>query len=217
MASVTSLQQFAQQHARLWLPGERAPSATPAAAPNRWSFTALAGRLVEISAGEDSGQLTLATCLLAEAQREGDLAAWVLAADSAFYPPDVAAHGVDLAQLAVVRVPTAQTVPRAAARLTHSGAFGLVVLDLSAVPRVPDAQLGRLVQHAQRYETLVLCLTNKAQRLASLGSLVAVRAQATRKREKPDRFVCAVEVLKDKRHGSGWRHEEVVHGAPGLR
>jgi hypothetical protein len=176
----------------------------------------LAGRVVELSAGENSAALTMATQLLVQAQRAEDLAAWVMPAGTGFYPPDVASHGADLAQLVVVRVPTAQAVPLAGARLTHSGAFGLVVLDLTGLPRVPDAQLGRLVQHARRHEVLVLCLTGKAARAASLGSLIAVRAQATRRRQAADAFLCRVDVLKDKRRGHGWQHEEVVHGAPGL-
>jgi recombination protein RecA len=171
---------------------------------------------VEVSAARDAAALSVAVRLLAEAQGAGDLAAWVTGPESAFYPPDAATHGVDLARLAVVRVPTPAQVPRAAARLAHSGAFGLIVLDLAGLVQVPDALLGRLVQQAQRHETLVLCLTHKAAAAPSLGSLVAVRAQATRRRVGADRFACTVAVLKDKRQGGGWRHEERLHGVPGL-
>jgi recombination protein RecA len=208
------LEQLAREHPRLHLP--RQPAVVPAPSTRRWSFAALGGRLVEVSGEESSGALTLAVGLVAEAQGAGDLAAWVMGPEGSFYPPDVAMHGVDLAQLAVMRVPEPGQVPLAGARLAHAGAFGLVVLDLAHLSRVPDALLGRLVQQAQRHETLVLCLTRKAARLPSLGSLVAVRAEARRERDGTGRYRCTVTVLKDKRHGAGWRHEEVLHGVPGL-
>jgi hypothetical protein len=107
-------------------------------------------------------------------------------------------------------------VPLAAARLVHSGGFGLVVLDLTATQRLPDALLGRLVREAQRHEALVLCLTRKAASAPSLGSLISLRVEASRKKLGTDRFQCIVKALKDKRHGAGWTHEEVLHGAPGL-
>ena len=212
-----SLPQLAARHPRLRLPVRQVPPAVPAPDVQPWSFVALAGRLVEVSAAENSAALTIAAQLLAEAQRAEDLAAWVMTEESGCYPPDLASHGIDLEGLPVVRVPKPAQVPLAAARLTHSGAFGLVVLDLTALPRLPDAHLGRLVQQARRHGTLVLCLTHKPARAPSLGSLVAVRAQVTRERRPASGFKVLVDVLKDKRRGGGWRHEEVVHGAPGLR
>ncbi|HKI97009.1 MAG TPA: recombinase A [bacterium] len=212
MAASSVLQQLTLRHPRLRLPHEQASAVLPA----RWSFATLAGRLVEVSAGGNSAALSVAMRLLAEAQRVGDLATWVSPPDSHFYPPDAATHAVDLTQLAVVHVPEPAQVPRAGARLAHSGAFGLVVLDLAGVTQVPDALLGRLVQQAKRHETLVLCLTRKAAAAPSLGSLVAVRAAALQERSGADRYRCMVTVLKDKRHGAGWRHEEVLHGVPGL-
>ena len=193
------------------------------AAPAGWSFAALAGRFVELSAGWNSAALTLATTLVWQAQWAGEPVAWIMEEHSGFYPPDVAANGVDLAALAVVRVPNSTArVPgndaaRAAGRLARSGAFGLIVLDLGPWARVPPALQGSLVQQAQRHGTAILCLTEKLRRAPSLGTLVALRGQARRQRRGPDRFACALDICKDKRRGPGWTHEEEAHGPPGLR
>jgi len=209
------------------------------AAPAGWSFAALAGRLVELSAGWDSAALTLATTLVWQAQRAGEPVAWIMEEQSGFYPPDAAANGVDLAALAVVRVPNNTTrvpgndaarvpgnntarvsrndVARAAERLARSGAFGLIVLDLGPRARISPALQGSLARQAQRHGTAILCLTEKPWRAPSLGTLVALRGQARRQRRGPDRFVCALDIRKDKRRGPGWTHEEEAHGPPGLR
>ena len=195
--------------------GEGLAPAAPA--PAGWSFAALAGRLVELSGDRAAAGLTLACALLREAQRAGEPTAWIMVNGSGFYPPDAAANGVQLAALAVLRVPDMRAVSRAAERLVRSGAFGLLVLDLGARARIPPALQGRLVQQAQRHRTAVLCLTEKPERFASLGSLVSLRAGAVRRRRGDDRFACVLTVCKDKRRGPGWSHEEEWHGPPGLR
>jgi recombination protein RecA len=81
---------------------------------------------------------------------------------------------------------------------------------------VTEAELGRLGQQAQAHGTAVVCLTRKPAQAASLGSLIGMRAEASAEHTGPDRFRCGVAVLKDKRHGAGWRHEEVLRGPPGL-
>ena len=206
---------------------------TGAPAPVGWSYAALAGRLVELSAGWNSAALTLATSLVWQAQRAGEPTAWITREADAFFPPDAAANGVDLAALAVVRVPGNNTarapgndsgrepamwaVARAAGRLARSGAFGLIVLDLGARARMSAALQGSLVQQAQRHGTAIVCLTEKPPRSSSLGALVALRGQARRHRMGEARFACVLEICKDKRRGPGWTHEEEAHGPPGLR
>jgi recombination protein RecA len=77
--------------------------------------------------------------------------------------------------------------------------------------------LARLVKLAQKHEAAVLCLTDKHAEKPSLGSLVSLRCEATRKRlSAVDRFSCELRVLKDKRRGPGWQHQEVVRGPAGL-
>jgi recombination protein RecA len=203
-----------------------APSASPGAGLPReagraaqaqgWGYGALSGRVVELSAARASAVLTMALGLVWEAQREGEPVAWVGDGRSAFYPPDAAANGVDLAALAVVRLPEARTVPRAAERLARSGAFGLIVLDLGRTA-IPPALQGRLAQQAQRHGMAIVCLTEKAGRAPSLGSLVSLRAHARRRRSGENRFAGTLAVSKDKRRGPGWSHAEVHHGPPGLR
>lgn len=237
------VEQLAWRHARLRvaypaaLPGGSAERAVEVPASQRWGFTELEGRLVEISGAERVAGLTLAAKLTAEAQAVGDIVAWVCGPEGSFYPPDLVAHGIDLSQLAVIRASSPERVALAAIRLLHSGGFGLVVLDLagpdSALLTVPspkprpgrpnlpkggvsDAHLGRLVQQAQKHQAAVVCLTRTPAQRDSLGSLISVRAEGAVRKVAPDRFLCTAHVLKDKRHGAGWQHEEVLSGPPGL-
>jgi recombination protein RecA len=120
---------------------------------------------------------------------------------------------------------------RAAERLARSGGFGLVVLELGPCRALPAALQGLLSQHALRHGSIVLCLTDKPERSPSLGSLVSLRAVATRRRVAPGEagdgeagngepgagFRCALRAVKDKRGGPGWEEELACHGPPGLR
>ena len=185
----------------------------------RWSRSELGGRLTELSACGDSSALTLAFALIADAQHEGEPAAWISSAagQSMFFPPDAARCGIDLDALPVVRAKDAQAAARAADKLVRSGAFGLVVLDLGARARIPAPLESRLLGLAGKHDTVVLFLTDKQSEAPSLGSLVSLRAQAVRSRTAEDRFTCEARILKDKRRGPGWSHHEVRHGPAGLR
>jgi recombination protein RecA len=180
--------------------------------PTVWGLAGLQGRLAELSGANDSAALTAAFGLVREAQARGEPAAWVTPLDQAFFPPDAAAGGIDLDALAVVRTSDAG---RAAAHLVRSGAFALVVIDL-AESGLDAAAQSRLLGLARRHETAVLCLTRKEARAPSLGSLVSLRGHATRARAGPDRFICEVRVLKDKRRAPGWSVREVCRGPDGL-
>jgi recombination protein RecA len=193
----------------------QAPEARPT-----WSREELVGRLTEISGHGATATLTVAVELVLQAQHEGEPVAWVAGQPSTFYPPDVAASGVDLDALAVVRVPTVADAGRAADQLVRSGAFGLVVLDLGKDAQLPLPLQGRLVNLAQRHHTAVVCLTDKPDTVPSLGSMVSLRAEALRSHAGElgsDRFHCKIKVLKDKRRGPHWTHAEVLRGPPGLR
>jgi len=191
--------------------------ATPAPrAPAAWQLSELAGRFVELSALGVSASLTLAFGLVLDAQRQGEPVAWVTPKQQSFYPPDAAEGGIDLDALAVVCVPNPRSAARAADKLLRSGAFGLVILDLGADGDLPMPLQMRLAGLAQKYHTALVCLTEKAATLPSLGSLVAVRVHAARRRIGPDRFVCELRVLKDKRRGPTWTHRELCRGPAGL-
>jgi recombination protein RecA len=182
---------------------------------SRWTLFELAGRFVEISASASAGSLTIAFGLVREAQRRGEPVGWVTSAESFFYPPDVARNGVDLSALAVVRLSGADGIACAGEKLLRSGGFGLIVLDLGAAD-IPMPLQTRLTGLAYRHHAALACLTEKEPRAFSLGSLVSLRAHAEKKRVAESRFACTLRVLKDKRRGPTWSHEELYSGPAGL-
>jgi len=184
--------------------------------PATWRMDAFRGRLAEVSGIHASASLTLVFRLVLEAQRSAEPVVWISRCASVFYPPDVAEVGVDLAALAVVRVPGTRRAARAADHLLRSGAFGLVVLDVGTDDRMPVAFQTRLAGLAKKHEAALLCITEKENRCSSLGSLVSLRAEAVRTDRTGDRFRCEARVLKDKRRGPGWKHVEVCYGPDGL-
>ena len=188
-----------------------------APAEARWELASLRGRLVELSARGASATLTAAFELVAEAQGQGEPAAWIALPASTFYPPDVADGGVDLAALVVVRAPDVMAAARAAERLLRTGAFGLVVLDLEGgAAELAMAIQGRLVTLAQTHDAAVVCLTEKADDAASLGSLVSLRTEALRRRDPDGDFRVTLRALKDKQRGPGWTHAVKRRGPAGL-
>ncbi len=193
----------------------RVPAPETEARPT-WSRAELVGRLCELTPGAASAVLSAACLLVREVQEAGEPAAWIATGRDLVYPPDVAASGVDLAALPVVRAPDSTAAGRAADLLLRSGAFALVVLDLGPGARLAAPQQSRLVQLALKHEAVVLCLTTTPPDAPSLGSLVSLRATATRRRLGPGRYACEITALKDKRRGPGWRWREVCHGPDGL-
>jgi recombination protein RecA len=188
-----------------------------------WALDSLRGRLVELSARGASATLTAAVELVVEAQTQAEPVAWIAPTAGTFYPPDVADSGVDLAALVVVRVRDAIASARVAERLLRSGAFGLVVMDLcsprsSASPasaELATAIQGRLVTLAQTHDAAIVCITEKPSDSASLGSLVSLRAEAMRLRDRDDISI-TVRALKDKRRGPGWVHSVRRRAPSGL-
>ena len=183
--------------------------------PSPWNLAAIAGRFIEISASASAASLTLTFGLVCEAQKQREPVGWVTSTGSFFYPPDAAHGGVDLAALAVIRVLHAASTPVAGEKLLRSGGFGLIVLDLGTAD-IPMPIQSRLTGLAQRHHAALVCLTEKENKTFSLGSLVSLRAHAERQRNSDHRFACRLRVLKDKRHGPTWSHEELCHGPAGL-
>lgn len=186
-----------------------------AEAPERWSLAAIRGRLIELSARGASATLTAAVELVGEAQGQGEPVAWLTLTSGSFYPPDVADSGIDLAALVVIRAPDATAIARAAERLLRSGAFGLVVLDLGDKAELSMQIQGRLVTLAQTHDAAVVCLTEKSGDTSSLGSLISLRAEALRQRDRGE-FTVTLRALKDKRRGPGWSHLVRRRGPAGL-
>lgn len=182
-----------------------------------WCLDGLAGRLVELSGDGDSASLTLACGMIHEAQRQGEITAWITTRDRPFFPPDVAAGGVDLAALPVVRASAEGQLARAADHLARSGAFGLIVVDLGrALTSLTVPMQSRLLGLAQKHQTAILFLTEKRRGAPSLGSLISLRGQTGIRRIGFDRFTCDLVVIKDKRRAPGWTHEEICRGPAGL-
>lgn len=190
-----------------------------------WRVVDLAGRLVELSGLRSTAHLTAAFGLVLDAQLCGDRAAWITSEQSAFFPPDVDAGGVDLESLPVVRVPNVRTAGRAVEHLVRSGGFGLVVVDLSGEPlyeghalheaSLPVPLLTRLLGLARTHHVAVLILTRKSADAASLNSLIALRAEAQWVACEGT-YEVHVRVLKDKRHAPGWDHRERCRGSVGM-
>ncbi len=186
-------------------------------APERWSLAALRGRLVELSARGAAATLTAAIEVVSEAQTQGEPVAWLTLTHSSFYPPDAAESGIDLAALVVVRAPDATTLARAAERLLRSGAFGLVILDLGAQAELSMQIQGRLVTLAQTHDAAIVCVTEKPNDAASLGSLVSLRAEALRStRADHGELTVTLRAVKDKRRGPGWTHAMKRRGPAGM-
>jgi recombination protein RecA len=180
-----------------------------------WSLPQVAGRFAEISGSNATAALTLTCGLVLDAQKRGEPVGWATSTESSFYPPDTAQLGIDLAALVVVRVPKPDAIARAGEKLLRSGGFGLVVLDLGLTD-MPTPLQSRLTGVAHHHHAALVCLTEKDRKTFSLGSLVSLRVHAERKRVGSNKFACGLHVLKDKRRGPTWTHEELRHGPPGL-
>lgn len=192
--------------------------ATPERA-DPWARSELVGRLVELSGQGASAVLTISFGLVVAAQRDGEPVAWISARNEMFYPPDAAASGVDLETMVVVRTRSCADAGKAADKLLRSGAFGLVVLDLGGRADLSTGLQARLVKLGQKHGAAVICLTEKPPNMASLSSLVSLRCTVSRTRKNPrdPGFSCEVKVLKDKRRGPQWHHQERCDGPPSLR
>jgi recombination protein RecA len=193
---------------------DQAPSREPV--PSEWNLDLLSGRFAELSSEGETASLSAAVSIILEAQARGEPAAWVAAGPSTFFPPDVAASGVDLDSLPVVRAADRMAAARAADWLLRSGAFGVVVLDLGASWEMQIPVQARLAGLAKKHRTALLCMTKKRRDAGSIGSLVSLRAEALVKKIGFDKFRWEVRVLKDKRRGPGWSYDEEGRGVEGL-
>lgn len=181
-----------------------------------FGLNALGGRLVELSSCRPSACLSLSCSLILEAQTRMAPAVWISATADTFFPPDMAANGVDLSSLPVVRVPGARSAGRAADWLLRTGAFRLLVVDLHTDFQLPAAQAARLAQLAHRHGSTVLFLTAKPAGAPSLGSLVSLYSRILRKRVDSGRFRFSLHIIKDKKRAPVWEHVEQLDGPPGL-
>jgi recombination protein RecA len=97
------------------------------------------GRIVEIFGPESSGKTTLALHILAEAQRNGGVAAFI-DAEHALDPLYAKAIGLDIDELLISQPDTGEQALEIADMLIRSGALDVVVID-SVAALVPRAEL----------------------------------------------------------------------------
>jgi recombination protein RecA len=195
---------------------QHGPAGIPS--PREWTLDGLAGRFAELSSPAAGASLTAAIALVRDAQLRGEPAAWVAVGGTTFYPPDVAASGIDLDALPVVRAADKRAGARAADHLLRSGGFGVVVIDLGPQHSLRMSMQSRLAGLAKKHRTVLLCLTRKDTDAPSIGSLVSIRGEAVVEKIGFDRFAWQVNVIKDKRRGPGWRYrpENPYTGPEGL-
>ncbi len=141
------------------------------------------GKMLEISGDGASARITTAVAIVRQAQLEGETTAWIQPSDGPLFPPDFAASGVDLNALVVIHIePThgRRGIPRAAELLLRSGAFGLVVMDLSEQSCTKANWQARLQGLARLHQSRLVVLTRKRDHTDSLGPLVNLRVAPTR-------------------------------------
>jgi len=128
------------------------------------------GRIIEIFGPESSGKTTFALHAIAEAQKEGGLAAFI-DAEHALDPRYAHALGVDIDNLIVSQPDTGEQALEIAEHLIRSGAISILVVDSVAalVPKVEidgdmgDSHIGiqaRLMSQAMRKLAGVINKTN---------------------------------------------------------
>ena len=173
----------------------------------------LVGRLVEVVGGPRSLALPWLADMTRQAHAAGETSVWLHTRESVPFPPDLAACGLQLERLPIVRLANLDEQLRAADVLLRSGAFGLCGLDATAMtarqltPRALDNALGRLLGLCQKHSAALVFLTPPPPRNEdgedSAGflpsSLISLRLAVTHDRVDPR--VGAIAVRKDKRHG----------------
>jgi hypothetical protein len=136
------------------------------------------GRLSEIAGPLSCGRTSLAHALLAQATRNGGVAAVVDAAD-AFDPASAEAGGVDLGRVLWVRAPRLRSALRSAEQLLAVRGFALVLLDLA----LPDLRMApatglRLARLAAGTGIPLIALS--LQRCFGTAAEIAVELRSTR-------------------------------------
>ncbi len=181
-----------------------------------WHFEGLVGILAEISEEAPAGAVSFTAEIIAEAQERNEPVAWVAAADSIFFPPDLAERGVDLSALAVVRPGTGEADTLTATEwLVRSGSIGLVIVDVEPGGKASDAALGRVQKLAERNQAAVIFLTRKRSNEPALGSRISLRGCVT---PSPGGTPFQVDIhsVRDKRSNVSSRLSRRYHGPSGM-
>lgn len=120
------------------------------------------GTGVELCGEEASGRTTVALSLVAAAGRERRLSAWV-DGPKELYPPAAIPLGVELSSLLIARPKEPRQLVWTAMQLLRSGAFTLVVLDVTRTPvRLTMTDAKKLLDAARTGGSLLVLLTPSA-------------------------------------------------------
>ena len=157
------------------------------------------GRVVEIFGPEASGKSTLAMHVVAEAQRNGGVCAYI-DAEHAMDPNYASAIGVNVDELYISQPDTGEQGLEIADMLIRSGALDVVVID-SVAALVPRAEIeGEMgASHAGSFDEPSPAQTHRE--LKSLAHSMCVHQPAARKNR------CDVWIT---RNHSGWTSVEVL-------
>lgn len=181
-----------------------------------WGLDAIAGRFVEIVDTPGTAALTVVAGLILEVQQRGELVAWIGNSRSIFFPPDLAASGIDLEALPVITVNDTTAASCAADILLRSGSFTLLILDLRNSAEFSLTHQTRLVGLAKQHHIAILWIARRNHRISAGGSFASLRIETDKKRSGHDCFGYEVCALKDKRRTPGWKYVGVCRGTDGL-
>lgn len=174
----------------------------------------LRGRLVEISEEPASGALSYTVALLAMVQSEGQLVCWLTPSSPPFFPPDLAAAGICLDELPIVKSHDPAGLFFALETLLKTNSFGMIVADLGDTP-ARDAMLGKFQKIVMRNACILVFLTRKPAHLPSLSSLISLRMHISQ--PSPAQTSFFIHTLKDRNAPPGASREVICHVPRGLR
>jgi recombination protein RecA len=196
------------------IPVVRAADLARAAGGGSWKYESLVGVLAEVSEERPSGAVSFVTEIIVEAQTRNEPVAWVSGADSIFFPPDLAARGVDVSAVAVIRAGGENESLTAAEWLAGPAAIGLLIVDAEGQWNVSESSLGRILKLAEKNQCAVIFLTRKRRHEPSLGSRIAVRGCIERSGTLP--LIVDITTVKDKRSNSSTRQRRQYNGPSGM-
>ncbi len=181
----------------------------------RWNMQEVQGRLTEISEPCPIAALSFALSLAREVHEAKQLAAWISLSPSMFFPPDAQNHGIDLRNFPVLRMDDIHSVGKASETLLRSGAFRLLILDLGKNHGMPMARLSQLHGLTRKHLSCVVFVTERQNTEQSVGSLVSLHGRTSRKSIGDGRFICTIDVLRDKVRGCHWSWDICLAGIDG--
>lgn len=182
-----------------------------------FDLAGLTGKVVEFSGWNQSACLSLTIPLIKESQKGLKECAWILPAavrgESLFFPPDFHNAGIDCGRIPIIRSNNVMDSFSIAEKLIRSCGFSLVVLDLTEGKRVRGSAVGRISAMAQRYQSLLLCLTRNPPGHPSLDPMIFIHVHVDAYLND-GRYQVTATVQKDKTQAPGlkrtWTYETPI-------